>query len=129
MKRFKVFVCILIILIMGIVGYGCDANINDATYYNLSNVIVGEKFDIVMDASTGPYSWEYEINNDAGIEFVTMEFVRPIDHDQNILGGGKVIYTFLASKKGNYEIKFTLQEAWSSASPIETIIYKVITVR
>lgn len=97
--------------------------------YSLENVLVGDTFEITLDAYGGTaYCWDYSINSN-GIEYVTSKFISEQPSDSDFCGGGKLVYTFRAVKVGNYKIKFKLSTINQSKQPIETNIYNIKIIK
>lgn len=120
---------IVIILVLIFVVFSLSACADNTNTYSLPDVIVGDTFEITLDAHGGTaYCWEYSTNS-KGIEYVTSEFISEHPNDSDYCGGGKVVYTFKAVNSGDYKIKFKLSIPDQSKPPIETNIYKVKIVK
>lgn len=86
---------------------------------------VGQKFSVVLEenATTG-YSWTYT-KNDKVIKLVN-EISRCFC-DKKLLGAPTTkVWIFKATKKGNYEIKFSYARPWEKKTPpVKTAVYTV----
>jgi len=119
---------ILIVLGIMLCIMSCFAACGDESpKYSLPDVAEGSTFEITVRATSGPYSWSYEISPNKGIEYVTREFI-PTDNDPEMIGGGQLRYTFKATKVGCYEIKFMLLPLGKSEPSVETDLYKITVV-
>jgi len=127
MKKLLQQFCILssaVFIVLSLVG--CNSRIKNT--YSLTDVVVGDTFEITLAAHGGTaYLWDYTTSPKSGIEYVTREFI-PRDNDPEMIGGGTFVYTFQATEAGSYKIKFKLQIIGKTEPPIEISTYKITVI-
>jgi len=121
--------CLTVLTLFSFVGCGgfSEGNKNEKVIY-LTSIQVGSTFNIQIKSYSGTaYRWDYEIDSNVGVEYVSSEFV-PTNGSSDWAGGGLMAYTFKALTVGEYKIRFFAEDiTQQKSSPIETIIY-VVTV-
>ena len=126
MKKIKITAWLSILCFCLLFSFsGC--NKNEKMIY-LTDIQVGNTFDIQLKSYGGTaYRWDYEIDSNVGVEYVSSEFV-PTNDSSDWAGGGLMMYTFKALTVGEHKIRFCAKDiTQQKSSPIETIIY-VVTV-
>ena len=131
-KRFLAMLltgCLAVLTLFSFVGCGelSGYNKNEKMIY-LTGIQVGSTFDVQIKSYSGTaYRWDYEIDSNVGVEYVSSEFI-PTNGSSDWAGGGLIAYTFKALTVGEYKIKFCAEDITQQKStPIETIIY-VVTI-
>lgn len=103
---------------------GCDDV--ETTNHTIPDKTKGDMFEIYLKATGSiPYKWNYVLESNSGIEYVSSDFVPAEDSDR--IGGGQLVYTFKAIKVGDYKIRFELCSVIESSknSPVEVRVYKI----
>ena len=97
-------------------------------YFVLSDVKEGEVFEITLDAHGGTdYVWSYEIDKNAGVQYISQEFI-PTDNNPEIMGGGEIVYQFKAVQAGTYNIRFECKIPHETSAPLEVNRYQITVV-
>lgn len=85
-------------------------------------------FEITLDAHGGTaYVWSYEIDKNAGVQYISQEFI-PTDNNPEIMGGGEIVYQFKAVQAGTYNIRFECKIPHETSVPLEVNRYQITVV-
>ena len=129
----------VMLLCVGVVGCEQSENIDEnIKYFTLPDVVVGETFELEVEAIYGVYNIRSCVIDIEAMEYVSGKFVPP-NNDPNIIGGGTFVYTFKPYCLGEYKIKISWHHVMAGVeeyndnleynTPYKTNIYTVKFVR
>ena len=125
----------VMLLCVGVVGCEQSENIDEnIQYFTLPDVVVGETFELEVEAIYGVYNKRSCVIDIDAMEYVSGKFVPP-NNDPNILGSGTFVYTFKPYRPGEYKIKISWHHVMAGVeeykdnleynTPFKTNIYSV----